>query len=349
MSFDWKAFTADLPGASGGVFEGQMPLHFGDVEAELRAASTGTVVATLGHLGLIACRGDDSASFLHNQLTSDINHLTANRAQHSAWCTAKGRMLASFLVLRTSDGFLLQLADELVAPILKRLQMFVLRSQVKVAEASPTYVLLGVCGPAAATALAGAGLPAPAEALEVAPCAAGFVVRLDANRFELLLAPGAAAPTWQALAGLAHPVGVQAWRWLDIQAGLPLITAATKEEFVPQMTNFDQIGGVSFHKGCYPGQEVVARTQYLGKVKRHLYRLRAAADMSAGMALFSTDNPEHACGMVVTGAHSPAGDSESLAVLQENAISGEIRLRAPDGPVITAATPVAAEISQAAH
>jgi folate-binding protein YgfZ len=120
--------------------------------------------------------------------------------------------------------------------------------------------------------------------------------------------------------------------WLDIQAGIPLITDATKEEFVPQMANFDQIGGVSFHKGCYPGQEVIARTQYLGKVKRHLYRISATVPIAAGNPVYSPENPEHACGMVANAAPAPEGGYVALAVIQEGFVdAGDLELGAPGG------------------
>ena len=143
------------------------------------------------------------------------------------------------------------------------------------------------------------------------------------------------AALWQKLSIKARPAGIPAWRWLDIQAAFPLVTLATKEEFVPQMADFEKIGGVSFHKGCYPGQEVVARTQYLGKVKRHLYRLTSEQTLKAGDVLHSPDNPDQSCGMVMTAAASPAGGYEALAVVQSN-FSGNVRLGALDGPKVSA-------------
>lgn len=339
MTLDWMA-----SGATGVIdAESGLAAHFGDPQGELAAAASGAVVVSpLGHLGLISCQGEDAKSFLHNQLTSDINHLTHGQAQHAAWCSAKGRMLASFVVMRTETGYLLRLSADLVPFVAKRLQMFVLRAKVKVADVSPTHVILGLAGSTAAAALESAGLPVPVAAMASAEFQGGRVLRLADNRFETIVTTDTASRVWASLCGVARPVGQPAWRWLDVDAGLPLITAATQEEFVPQMANFERIGGVSFHKGCYPGQEIIARTQYLGKVKRHLYRVSAESALAAGQALYSPAEPDHACGMLVTAAPSPKGGFAALAVIQEGAAAAEVHVAAIDGPRLMAVEPVAA-------
>lgn len=338
MNASWQ----DLLGTAGARFDNGLVSGFGDPAGERLAARDGTIVAPLAHLGLIECRGEDARAFLHNQLTSDVNHLATDVAQHAAWCSAKGRMLASFLLWRRDDAYCLRLAADLAPAILKRLQMFVLRSRVQLVDAGQTTRLLGLAGPQAAAALQAAGLQLPDAPMKTAHCAGGTVVRLDEVRFEIAANADTAGELWRALAEVARPVGGEAWQWLEIAAGIPLISAATREEFVPQMANFERIGGVSFHKGCYPGQEVVARTQYLGKVKRHLYRARAEVPLSPGAALFSPEAPEQACGMLVNTAPAPEGGHVALAVIQEShAASGQVALGAPDGPPVTV-VPVAA-------
>lgn len=331
----WK----DTLGAAGAHFDDSRIQHFGDPDGELTAARDATVLAPLTHLAVIRVSGEEAKSFLHNQLTSDINHLGVEAVQHSAWCSAKGRMVASFVIWRDEEDYLLELSADLVPAIAKRLQMYVLRAKVTVAAAGDSLVLLGVSGPAAATALTSAGLPVP-ELMKCLPFAGGAVARIEDDRFHVAIDVAAAPGLWTKLAATARPVGVSAWKWLDIRAALPVITEATREQFVPQMANFERIGGVSFHKGCYPGQEIVARTQYLGKVKRHLYRLTASEAMVAGDELFSVALPDQACGMVVTGATSPAGTFEALAVLMESAAEAGVCLRSRDG-VAVSATPVA--------
>ena len=333
MNPTWRSFLE----SSNAVFSdgGDEILSFGNPAQELQAAVNQTVLVPLTHLGLIEATGDDAKSFLHSQFTSDINHLGAGQAQHSAWCSAKGRMQASFLAWRAGEAFRLVVAGDLEAAVLKRLQMFVLRSQVKLASLSEQVPLLGIAGPQAAAALAAAGLPCPPGPLTSAHDARASVVALDGERY-LLAVPEAALPElWQQLARTARPAGVPAWRWLDVRAGLPLVTAATKEEFVPQMADFEKLGGVSFHKGCYPGQEVVARTQYLGKVKRHLFRVRSEQPLPAGSDLHSPDKPDQACGKIVSGAPAPGGGFEALAVVQSN-FASNLHLGSREGPKIEA-------------
>ena len=314
MNANWQEFL----GANGASIENGRVTDFGDLSVELASARSATIVAPLVHLALIDCSGQDAKSFLHNQLTSDVNHLAPDAAQHSAWCTAKGRMQASFLHYRTGDAYRLLLSADLLAATQKRLQMFVLRSKVRISDLTGANEIIGLSGPKAEAALTHAGLPVPGEALVCAAFSDGTVMRLDSNRFVLVIAAAAAPALWHALSTTAKPVGTPVWQWLDIQAGIPLITEATKEAFIPQMANFDKIGGVSFHKGCYPGQEIVARTQYLGKVKRHLYRIHADVTTAAGASIFAPGSPEHPCGMVANAAPSPTGGYDALAVIQEN-------------------------------
>lgn len=322
-----------LTATGGHIVNGEIS-DFGDAEAELAAAERLTVAAPLTHLGIIDVAGVDAGAFLHSQLTSDVKHLGPDAVQHSAWCSAKGRMLASFLVFRSAATYRLQLAADLMAPISKRLQMFVLRSQVTIADRSGREQLIGVSGPQAVIALEKVGLPAPEMAMTSAPFAAGIVVRLDSTRFEIVVDGNAAPNLWPRLLAHARPVGTPAWQWLDIRAGVPLITRRTAEEFVPQMADFERLGGVSFHKGCYPGQEIIARTQYLGKVKRHLYRVHAANSLAPGDAIFSPAAPERPCGMVANAAPAPGGGYDALAVVQEAFAAGTLDLGAPGGPCL---------------
>ena len=328
MTQHWTAALS----AQGAYAEGEDILHFGALEAELAAARSATVAVPLTHLGLLECAGEDAKSFLHNQLTSDINHLGPQSLQHSAWCSAKGRMLVSFLFYRHGDGYRALLSSDLVEATQKRLQMYVLRAKVSISRLHESHALIGIAGPDARAALVQAGLDAPTEAMHRAENARGDVLALSDQRFVVVIPAHEVQSVWTALTTAARPAGRLAWQWLDIRDGLPLICEATKEAFVPQMADFDRIGGVSFHKGCYPGQEIIARTQYLGKVKRHLYHLYAQAPMAAGMAVFSPDSPEHAVGTVVNAAPSPEGGHVALAVIQENFIDGTLTLETLEGP-----------------
>jgi tRNA-modifying protein YgfZ len=326
MNPNWQEFLC----ASGANFNNGIVASFGHPSEELVAARDTTAISPLVHLGLLECAGEDAKVFLHNQLTSDVNHLAPGSAQHSAWCTAKGRMQASFLLYRNGPDYRALLSSDLLPTIKNGLQKYVLRSRVRIDDLSGTHEFIGVSGSQAEAVLLGTGLPVPEKMLETAVFPKGTVIRLNNMRFAIVIASEAARELWNALAESSHPVGTQAWQWLDIQSGIPLITEATKEAFVPQMVNFDKIGGVSFHKGCYPGQEIVARAQYLGKVKRHLYRIHTDTSIVAGTVLFSPESPDHLCGMVANAAPSPQGGFDALAVIQENFIeAGNLRLEVP--------------------
>ena len=331
MNSSWQDFL----GASGAHIDNNLVADFGKLDQELIAARDATIISPLVHLGLIECTGDDAKTFLHNQLTSDVNHLADGSAQHSSWCTAKGRMLASFIFYHDGADYRTLLSADLLAATQKRLQIYVLRSKVKLTDLSTSHEFIGLSGPQAEAALTKAGLPNPAKPMDAVSFANGTVIRLDDARLIIIVAAEAAPELWKALAATARPVGTPAWHWLDIRAGIPLITEATKEAFVPQMANFDKIGGVSFHKGCYPGQEVVARTHYLGKVKRHLYRFHSDVAMQVGDGLCSAESPEAACGTIANAAPSPEGGYDALGVVQESFVeAGELRLGTPEGPVL---------------
>ncbi len=334
MNPDWKRFLLD----HGAAVEAERVAGFAEPARELAAARNGTVLCDLSHYGLIRVAGDDAREFLHGQLSSDVRNLAAGAAQFSSYNTAKGRMLASLLLWSDGDGFLLQLAAELAEPIRKRLAMFILRSKARAEDVSDATVRLGIAGPAAAAALRPLFADMPGVPLGVGPTERGTLLRLAADRFELVLAPQTAAALWQDLAGSATPAGHAAWDWLDIRAGWPHVTAATQEQFVPQMANLELIGGVSFKKGCYPGQEIVARTHYLGKVKRRMFLAHIAAPTppAPGDELYSPDAGAQASGMIVNAAPSPEGGFDALAVVQvASAEAGDVRWKAPDGPRLT--------------
>lgn len=327
-------------------------LDFGQPLAELQSAQSASIVAPLTDLGLIRASGPDANTFLHNLLTNDVEGLPANGAHRSGLCTPKGRLLATFLLWRDADDLLLSLADDLHAGILKKLSMYVLRAKVKLTDASTELAVLGLAGPQVEAVLRTLeGLAdLPSANLHSSRFAQGRILRIGEQRYYLITDAASAPALWQQLAQQLRPVGLNAWRWLQIAAGIPQLSAATREEFTPQMINFELIGGVNFKKGCYPGQEIVARTQYLGKVKRRMYRLHVAnateaADNApaAGLPVFAPgDNPDTraatACGMVVNVAASPQGGFDLLAVLQSaSADAGKLHLGNENGPLLVQA------------
>jgi len=305
--------------------------------------------APLPHLALIAVEGEDAKSFLHRQFTNDIETLGPNAARYAAWCTPKGRMLASFLVFRRGETYCLLLSSDLCAETLKRLGMFVLRSKVRLSALGlhPFGVYAPDCK-RLGKALAAAGLAAPRGMMQslslpatpsTAAEAQATVIRLDETRALVVAETGTAAACQRRLSSRATQADASFWQWLDIEHGIVRIDAASREAFVPQMVDFDTIGGVSFKKGCYPGQEVIKRVQTRGEVKRHLYRIHAALPLEAGGALFTpaTEDSE-AAGVIVNAAPVPEDEGKfaALAVIRDGeAGAREARLGTPDGPALS--------------
>lgn len=302
---------------------------FGSATDELIAARHGAVISPLTDQGLIRASGEDAAVFLHNLLTNDIKGIGPDGARFAGFCTPKGRLLALFLIWRDGDDFLLMLPREILPAILKKLSMYVLRSKVKLSDASEGRALIGF-----STAVS----PAPGFLGDEAAGLARFgvtsvdggqAIRLDDTRWLLALDAGSAGSRWQQLATQAKPVGLEAWRWLEIAAGQPSVVAATQEAFIPQMLNMElpAVAGVSFSKGCYPGQEIVARTQYLGKVKRRTYRATLASSVTPGTSVYAPETGDQHCGAVVSVAPSPAAGFECLVCVQIGAVeAGEVHV-----------------------
>lgn len=280
-------------------------------------------VAAVTDQGLISVTGEDAASFLHNQLTNDVQHLGSGEARLAGYCTPKGRLLATFLMWRNAQSIFLQLPRELQAPLQKRLSMFVLRAKAKLADASgdaPNQVVLGVGG-----ARAEAALRQHLDALPAAPYAKldhalGTVLRLadafGAPRYQWLMSADTARTVWPALAATLAAGGNEAWQLAGIHAGVPQITLKTQEQFVPQMVNLELLGGVNFKKGCYPGQEIVARSQYLGKLKRRTVLASIDATAQPGDEVFAASDPGQPSGMIVNAAANGNGGVDALVEIK---------------------------------
>ncbi|WP_409970193.1 YgfZ/GcvT domain-containing protein [Piscinibacter sp.] len=282
---------------------------------------SGSVALT--HWGVIRARGDDAAAFLHTQLTNDFSAVGPTQARLAAYCSAKGRMLASFVAWEAAPGDILLACHASVLPAtLKRLSMFVLRAKCKLSDASAELPLAGLAGDAARHACDGVAV------WQRRDVAGGQLIRLPdaAGVPRALLAPPALPPD----TGLS----LDAWRWLELQSGIPVIESATVEHFVPQMLNFELVGGVSFQKGCYPGQEIVARAQYRGTVKRRMFLFDVDAPAAAADEIFASSDPGQPAGLVANAAPRP--DGRGFSVLAEVKLAalegGSLHLRTPDGP-----------------
>jgi folate-binding protein YgfZ len=280
-------------------------------------------VAVTGGLGVIAVSGDDAATFLHNQLTNDVEHLGQGDVRLAAYCSPKGRMQASFLMWRTAEAVFLQLPQQLQPALQKRLSMFVLRAKAKLADATPE-VILGFGGAAAGKVLEGMFGALPAQPYTRIDHALGTLLRLadafGAPRYQWLTTAAQAQSAWPTLSAALIPAGNDAWQLSAIHAGVPEITLKTQEQFVPQMVNFELLGGVNFKKGCYPGQEIVARSQYLGKLKRRTALASIDTTANAGDEVFSASDPDQPCGMVVNAAPNGKGGVDALVEMKLAAI-----------------------------
>jgi tRNA-modifying protein YgfZ len=326
----WTDFLA----AQGATLEGEVVANFGALADELIAARDGAVLADLSHYGLIAFSGEEAQTFLHALISNDLRNLRENTAVFAAHLSPKGRMLANFLVMKRGGDILVLLPAALREAIQKRLSMYILRAKVKSRDASGEWVRLGLSGPGSDAAVAALlGQAVPEAIMGMAQAEDAFAIRLGDQRFDLFVASAAAPAAWARLAATHRPVGTPAWDWLLVNSGIPAVLPATQDHFVPQMANMEVLGGVSFNKGCYPGQEIVARSQYLGKVKRRLFLAHVDAEANAGDELFSPDLPDQAAGSIANIAPAPGGGFDVLAVAHSSSVdAGEVRLGSRDGP-----------------
>jgi folate-binding protein YgfZ len=280
--------------------------------------------APLPHLGVIRAQGEEAAKFLHNQLTQDFALLGLREARLAALCTAKGRMLASFIGFkRSADEVLLVCSRDVLPATLKRLSMFVLRAKARLSDASAEHALYGLIGEAAASA------DPPWTVHEAA----------GGHRVQLYPADGLPRALWVGPAGAPAPAQPQVdpalWQWSEVRSGVATITQPIVEAFVPQMLNYESIGGVNFKKGCYPGQEVVARSQFRGTLKRRAFVAHSEGELVAGQEVFQAADPEQPAGMVAEAARAPTGGWDAIVSLQLAAAeAGGLHAGRADGPAL---------------
>lgn len=309
---EWHQF---LQSTSNAVMQDSKVVHFGDPAGELHATSKGSVICDLSHLGLLELDGTDAFNFLQGQVTNDIKQLTGNNAHYTGYCNPKGRMLALFLAFSHHGHLHLQMPRELVESIAKRLRMYVMRSKVVITDVSDSIIKLGLSGSNAAELL-GALFPAvPNQDYELVNSDQGALIKLPGAipRYEIFTNPTEAPIIWNALTQHAKPVGAAIWEGLEINAGIPDVTLKTQEEFVPQMLNLDALNAINYKKGCYTGQEIVARTHYLGKVKRRTQLAHINTTVSPVVGDDVADANKQAIGKIVRCAQAIEGGYDVLA------------------------------------
>ena len=321
------------------IIENNHVIHFGNMAAELSATRTDTIMTDLSHFGLIRFSGEDAQPFLQGQLSCDVREISLQKAQYGSYCTPKGRMLASFLLWQHHDDCFMQLPASLLASVQKRLSLFVLRSKVQITDASDTWIQMGIAGQHVAALfeeITGLKLSSD-QPMHIIHTEKVGILCFSQHRMQLITSTENAPALWERLSQYAKPVGIGCWDWLNIRSGIPIILPETQEAFLPQMVNLDAIGGIGFKKGCYPGQEIVARTQYLGKLKRRMFLAHIATTqmIQPGDALYSMDMEDQSSGNIVNAAPSPCGGFDVLAVIQQSsAESHEIHWRSLNGPAL---------------
>ncbi len=290
-------------------------------------APSGQVALT--HMGVIRVVGEDAVSFLQGQLTQDVSLLGLTEARLAAFCNAKGRMQASFVVFkRTQDEILMICSRDILPATLQRLSIFVMRAKAKLHDASDEFTLHGLTG----EAVTSQGGDASRVWSKTDTDTASLVVLSPAD--------GIARALWCAPAGTPPPVlrsiELSQWQWLSVRSGIAMITQPIFEAFVPQMLNYESVGGVNFKKGCYPGQEIVARSQFRGTLKRRAYIVHANAPLSVGQEVFHSRDAEQPCGLVAAAASAPMGGYDAIVSIQtESAIDGCLTAVSAGGPVLT--------------
>ncbi|MBC7600455.1 MAG: folate-binding protein YgfZ [Polaromonas sp.] len=302
-----------------------------DLPLSLPSVSALSGSAELTHMGVIRAVGEDAASFLQGQLTQDVSQLGPLEARLAAFCNAKGRMQASFIVFKRSEGeILLVCSRDILASTLKRLSMFVMRAKARLSDATADYALFGLTGLAIEMIVVGAHPVWKKVDFDVASLV--FLYPGAGQTRALWCAPaGTPAPAVQ-------PLSLDQWQWLEVQSGVAMITQPIFEAFVPQMLNYESVGGVNFKKGCYPGQEIVARSQFRGTLKRRAYVAHTDGSPQVGQEVFHALDADQPCGLVAACAPHPVAGFDVIVSMQTAAAAdadgGRLTLGSTSGPTL---------------
>lgn len=315
---------------AGAQINGQAVIHFENT-APLQTLPEDSIT-DVSYLGLLKISGQEAAQFLQGQFTNDVHQVNLEQSQLSAWCTPKGRILVNFrLFKQDKESFYMLLPQECIAVTLKRLRMYVLRAKVEITEINNAFIRLGCSGMIIQQQLSEylqQSLPTTVDASLTHDNVTVLCVQVSPPRYLLITDEKTAQTLWQKITTTINPVDTTIWQLLDILAGIPQIVLATAELFVPQMVNLQVLGGISFKKGCYTGQEIVARMQYLATLKQRMYLVQMDAENlpQAGEVVYGLDGS--AVGNIVNAQKHPDGRVLALAVIpMDLAKTGEIQLQ----------------------
>ncbi len=333
MDSRWQAFLED----AGAVIADGVVSHFGNPAREISIGTTGNVLCDLSQLGLITASGDDAMAFLQGQLSNDISLLDSRHSQLSGYCNPQGRLLAILRIFIRDNVYHLELPRSLLDSTLERLRKYVLMSKVKLEDGGDCLVRMGYSGPDSETelaALVGGDIPGGVNEVRCTEELTMIRVAGPMPRFVIYGKTATMEKLWSALDVRAAPVGRQVWERLDILAGLPVVLPETVEAFIPQTVNLDLVDGISFKKGCYTGQEIVARLHYRGSIKRRMRLVHIGTDEppAPGSTIHSKKDDKQAAGTVVLAAPSPDGGCDALAVIINAYAEEALYLQAPGHP-----------------
>jgi tRNA-modifying protein YgfZ len=329
MNEHWREFLQ----VRGATIDADGQLDFGDAIAEATAMQQVDTITACLHWGSVSATGADALKFLGAQLTSEIREFDDNHSQLTAWCNVKGRVVVNGRLLKTADACVFVMRRELLPGVLKRLRMYVLRSKLLLADASDSHILLGCTGPNSARMLSERFGALPESANAAVSVGPNVLVRLPGPlpRFLVCCTPDLAPTIWQDLSTRCLPVGTSAWELSEILSGTVLLDATSSEAYLPQMLQLEHFGGLSFSKGCYPGQEVITRLKYRGELKRQTYYAElqsAQIPAPATPVVLKATEGEREIGEVIAAAPLTADKTALLAVLEIAALD------APDRPSI---------------
>ena len=341
---NWKDFLTE----KGARFKDNHLVSFGAPKLaglENTLLTQGPVLFDLSDTGIIKVTGEDAESFLQNQLTNDIRKVTETSHQTSAWCSHKGRIIATFRVFKHQDSYFLTVSADLLDHVIKKLNMYVMMSKVTIEDTSDSYAFFAYAGKEADKNLQNIinkssnkeNSKLPSEVNRTSKYKSLSILRLSGKTpsFQIFGELVDAMQLWEACSATAKSASSAHFSYLNILAGLPVITKSNSEKWIPQMVNFIAVDGVDFKKGCYPGQEVVARLNYLGKTKRRMYRIKINTDKIPAVNDTISSDSDTAAGQILNTAINPEGEIEALAILKISEAEKQLTLADNENASIT--------------
>ncbi len=309
MNNDWKEYLQ-----TNGV-------QLFDETADNKKADNTNIICDLSQFSVIVIAGDDAASFIQGQFTNDVNTVDEKNSQLSAICNNKGRMIANFRLFKHQNNYFLSLKSDLVEATIQHLQNYILRAHIAIQDVSEQLIAIGVSGKNATDLLAPFINNINTDVDSISFNENYIAIRVPGSqlRYEIFCSYDHAIALWKKISAQAEVVNSSSWDYLNIQSGIPFIDANNREEFVPQMANMELINGVSFSKGCFTGQEIVARMHYLGKLKKRCYKININTDKKpeTGDKLFAENaRAGQNTGAIISVEKNPEAGYDALAVIQ---------------------------------